>query len=70
MSLKAGILASRLRFELHGWNLDLEARIWSSRLGFRPQDWDMSFHRGGQTEREKKEMRKGRGELRKKEREE
>ena len=29
-----------------GWDLDLEARIWASRLGFGLQDWDLGFETG------------------------
>ena len=32
-----------------------EARIWASRLGFRPQGCDMSFEGGGRTEEEEEE---------------
>ena len=34
MSLKAGILATRLGFGPRGWDLGLETGIWASRLGF------------------------------------
>ena len=35
--------------------MGLEARIWASRLGFRPQGWDMSFEGGGRTEKKEEE---------------
>ena len=35
--------------------MGLEARIWASRLGFRPQGWDMSFEGGGRMEEKEKE---------------
>ena len=44
-----------LRFELRGWNLGLEVRIWTLRLGFEPHNWDMSFEGGGRTEEKKEE---------------
>ena len=32
-----------------------KTRIWASRLGFEPQDWDMSFEGGGWMEEKEKE---------------
>ena len=43
-----------LRFELPGWNLGLEVRIWTLRPGFGPHNWDMSFKEDGRTEEKKK----------------
>ena len=43
LGLEDGILALR-------WNMGLEVGIWASRLGFRPQGWDMgleAWERGG-----------------------
>ena len=34
--------------------MGLETGIWASRLGFGPQDWDMSFEGAGRTEEEEK----------------
>ena len=38
--------------------MGLETRIWASRLGFEPQDWDMSLEGGGQTEEVEEKMKK------------
>ena len=44
-----------LRFELPGWNLGLEVRIWTLSLEFGPQNRDISFEGGGRTEEKEKE---------------
>ena len=40
--------------------MGLETRIWASRLGFEPQDWDMSLEGGGQMEEDEEKMNKKR----------
>ena len=40
--------------------MGLETRIWASRLGFEPQDWDMSLEGGGQMEEDEEKMKKKR----------
>merc|ERR1711911_320238 len=59
----------QLGFELQGWDLSLEARIWASRLGFgasrlgfEPRGWDLSLEariwaRGGIEKKKKKEKK-------------
>ena len=40
------IRASSQGFGPGGYTLDLEARIWASRLGFEPRDWDLGLITG------------------------
>ena len=40
--------------------MGLETRIWALRLGFEPQDWDMSLEGGGQMEEDEEKMNKKR----------